>query len=63
MQIYIYSLALIVVGVIGLLDRFFFGNWVLGKNVIDDVNYYILPIFSSLSLIGGIIWLVYLCVQ
>ena len=63
MQLYVYSLALIVVGVIGLLDRFFFGNWVLGKNVIDDVNYYILPIFSSLSLIGGIIWLVYLCVQ
>lgn len=63
MQLYIYCFALIVIGVIGLLDRFFWGNWVLGKNVIDDVNYYILPIFSSLSLIGGIIWLVYLCVQ
>ncbi len=58
MQLYVCNLALIVVGVIGLLDRFFWGNWVLGKNVIDDVNYYILPRFSSLSLIGCIIWLV-----
>lgn len=63
MQLYIYCFALIVIGVIGLLDRFFWGNWVLGKNVIDDVNYYILPIFSSLSLVGGIIWLIYLCAQ